>query len=311
MLSRILITVVVAALGWPVQVAAEEKTSVSVAVMEFASKGGVTQKQMDALGDMLANEIRDMGGYRVIGSADIRAVLKIEEQKSLMGCSDVACMAEIGGALGVRWVVVGNVSKFGELYLLNLKMMDAEKVRVASSISKRIRGGEEILVESLPAAIRNLFAKARPIMHPGAAAPPEPKTEPPKVASKTPETKKPPPKAVPEIETGAPSSPFSTWGHVAFWSGLGLAAFGAVGIWQAEVAADDWVQTGDQSLADKHETWNGVAYMGFGVGGALMITGAVLWLLKPGDGQEEKSPAVSAGPTPDGHGLMFGLGGRW
>ena len=87
--------------------------AVPVAVMEFASKGGVTQEQMDALGDMLANNIRAAGNYKVIGKSDIRAALNLESQKQLLGCSDDSCVAEIGGALGVRWMVLGNISQFG------------------------------------------------------------------------------------------------------------------------------------------------------------------------------------------------------
>jgi len=52
---------------------------VSIAVMEFTSKGGVTQDQMDALSDMLSNQIRSMGNYKVIGKSDIRSMLTMEE----------------------------------------------------------------------------------------------------------------------------------------------------------------------------------------------------------------------------------------
>ena len=134
--------------------------SVRVAVMEFNSKGGVTQQQMDALGDMLSTEIRALGGYQVIGKNDIRSVLRMEENKALLGCDDAGCLAEIGGALGVRWVVVGNVSRFGELYLLNLKIIDSQRVEVLVSAAERIKGGQEALVEALPAAAAELFGQA-------------------------------------------------------------------------------------------------------------------------------------------------------
>ena len=120
---------------------------VSVAVMEFTSKGGVTQDQMDALSDMLAKEIEGLGDFRVIGKSDISSMLSLEEQKQrLNACDDQACLAEIGGALGVRWVVVGNVSLFGETYLLNMKLIDVEQARVAGRVSKSITGGESNLI---------------------------------------------------------------------------------------------------------------------------------------------------------------------
>jgi len=150
-LTRIVIVLILL----PVVAAAEP---VSVAVMEFTSKGGVTQDQMDALSDMLAKEIEGLGDYRVIGKSDISSMLTLKEQKQrLSACDDQACLAEIGGALGVRWVVVGNVSLFGDTYLFNMKLIDVEKARVAGRVSKSIKGGESKLIAELPSGARELF----------------------------------------------------------------------------------------------------------------------------------------------------------
>ncbi len=146
-------------LAWHAPAVAQEQ--VAVAVMEFTSKGGVDQDQMDALGDMMANEIRNMGPYRVIGKSDIRAALQLEQQRSLLGCDGTSCIAEVGGALGVRWVVLGNISLFGKTYLMNLKMMDAANVTVASSVSRTVKGEQDKLIELLPDAVRALFKGAR------------------------------------------------------------------------------------------------------------------------------------------------------
>jgi len=261
---------------------------IAVAIMEFSSKGGVTPEQMDALADLLASEVRDLGGFRVIGQADIRTVLGVEEKRlQAGGCTETSCMAEIGGALGVRWVLAGNVSKFGEVYLLNLKLIDAPAVRVASSVSPKVEGGEAALIDALKEHARKMLGKARAGMVDGPAGP--------------------------EIGAEAPAAPADwrvTWGHASFWTGLGLAALGGIAIWQAEEASDAWSQSGSSSDADAHRTWNGVAYAGFGVGGALMVTGAVLWILAA---TGDDPPAVSAlgGPTPDGQGWTLGLGGRF
>ena len=144
----------------PIAVQAEEKPAVTVAVMEFTSKGGVTQEQMDALGDMVANRIRGMGEYEVIGKSDIRAALQLAQQKQMLGCDSDSCMAEIGGALGVRWMVMGNISLFGKTYLLNLTLLDVERVKVAQGLSKTFKGGEDALVEAVPAAVKELMAAA-------------------------------------------------------------------------------------------------------------------------------------------------------
>ncbi len=135
-----------------------EEEPISIAVMEFASKADcIEQEKMDALSDMAANVIREAGAYKVIGKDDIRATLSFEQQKTIMGCSDESCIAEVGGALGVRFIVVGNLSRFGKSFLLNMKLIDVAKVEVLKGVSRTIPGKEEKLVAELPGVARELL----------------------------------------------------------------------------------------------------------------------------------------------------------
>jgi outer membrane cobalamin receptor len=84
-------------------------------------------------------------------------MLEIEKQKRLAGCTDRECAGEIAGALGVRWVIAGNVGLFGETYLVNLKLFDTANSLVVGRVTRKIRGGEEALLEELPDAARELF----------------------------------------------------------------------------------------------------------------------------------------------------------
>lgn len=310
----------------------------AVAVMEFASKGGVTQKQMDALGDMLANEIREMGDYRVIGKSDIRAALNFEEQKSLLGCTDEACIAELGGALGVRWVVVGNVSKFGQTFLLNLKILDVEKIRVAKGVSKKVTGGEDMLIDALAAAAGELIEGARDHMQPetaadatttAASAPGDANTSASTSTTTQPDTGGATPDTDPSLDSTAadgafppdppgvaseaPGRPMNTWGHAAFWSGTGLVVLGGAAMFismheGSVYQNDDETHEARLDAAGKSRTWAGVMWAGYGAGAALLATGIVLWVL-----DADASSAVTAGAAsaPDGTGLVFGIGGRW
>jgi TolB-like protein len=129
---------------------------VSIAVMDFSSKGGLDAGRMEALTDMLSNSIRQAGDLKVVGKSDIGAVLSLEENKKLLGCDNDSCMAELGGALGVRYLVSGNLSLFGQTYLLNLKLLDVRKVEIVRGVSRSITGTEDALVAALPEAAREL-----------------------------------------------------------------------------------------------------------------------------------------------------------
>jgi hypothetical protein len=142
--------------------AGEPEARLSLGVMEFSSKGGLDTERMEALSDMLQNAIRESGSFRVLGKSDVGAVLSLEEHKRLVGCDDESCMAEIGGALGVQFLVSGNLSLFGQTYLLNLKLLDVRRVEVVRGISRSITGAEDQLVAALPLAVRDLIQGLKP-----------------------------------------------------------------------------------------------------------------------------------------------------
>jgi TolB-like protein len=268
----------------------------AVAVMEFASKGGVTQEQMDALGELLASDIRKLKTFRVIGKADIQAVLQYEEKKALTGCGDDSCIAEIGGALGAQFVTVGNVSKFGDTYLLNLRVIDVKKVSVLQSVSEKVEGGEAALLDATSAAVREIFVPLAEELAAGGA---------PAASGSGPKD------AAPAAVAEAPAKPMSTAtlvGHVTFWSGVGLCALGGVGLGLSMNAASDY-EKGDLGAKDTSKTWAGVMWAGFGLGGALLITGVVMWLLP--EQTQEAGVTAAAAPTADGDGFTLTLGGRF
>jgi TolB-like protein len=260
---------------------------VSVAVMDLTSMGGVSQDQMDALGDLLATEIGQLGGFRVIGKADIRAALRFEEHRLLLGCQDDTCISEIGGALGVQWILYGNVSQFGGSFLLNLKLMDVAITRVLARLSQRLEGDPQALLRAVPGLIRKLLLQAEQAARPG---------------------------GVSRLEAEESAARLDRWGHATFWPGLGLAAFGGVALWQASVAADDYRLDGASSAADRNAVWNGLAPAGFALGGALLLAGSVLWILAARDadgGEPAGGMALSAGPMVREAAWGLSLGGRW
>jgi hypothetical protein len=249
----------------------EEAEPIHLAVLEFSTKGGVTSEQMESLSDMLTAEIRKLGKYSVIGSNDIRATFQLEERRRIMGCDDESCVAEVGGALGVRWIVVGNIGLFGQTYLINLKLLDSRDVKLISAVSRSVKGGQDELIEVLPKMVKELFD----------------------IEDLEPVTEEP-----------APPRPYNLWGHVTLWSGVGLVALGGVSAWQASAAGSEYDKYGKSSDRDASRTWSGVMWAGFGVGAALVATGIVLWALEPSDGT-----TATVVPLPDG--AVFSLGGRW
>jgi TolB-like protein len=83
----------------------------------------------DALVTLVAARL-ERGGGRVITRADVAAMLGFEQEKARLdgGCGD-RCAEELTGALGVRYVVNGQVAPLGGEWIVALALYDKGTVR--------------------------------------------------------------------------------------------------------------------------------------------------------------------------------------
>ncbi len=116
-----------------------------------------------ALTEILTTETARVKTLTVISSSDIAAMLGFEKQKELLGCADnVACMAEIGGALGVDYLFVADVGLVGKTYVLNAKLIDTGKIEVLARIYKTIAGEPDALIEAVKACVPDILKPIAP-----------------------------------------------------------------------------------------------------------------------------------------------------
>ncbi len=84
-----------------------------------------------------------------------------------------------------------------------------------------------------------------------------------------------------------PMNPYKKGGYATFFIGLGLSAVGAVATWQAwdkSRYAESTSNAADvRASRQASQDWMKGAYASYSTGGALMITGLILWVLSPGD----------------------------
>jgi len=97
-----------------------------------------------------------------VSAEDIRNLLGFAQEKKRLGCLDVQCLAEIGGALGVDKIIIGTVAKLGKSLVLDLRVVDAHKARILTSGNERIQSGEDdAILDVIPGLVASLFP-ARP-----------------------------------------------------------------------------------------------------------------------------------------------------
>ena len=102
---------------------------VRVAVLDLTT-AGVSLDLAANLTNVVAAELAGLEIFSVISRADIRAMLTHEQDRNLLGCdASSSCVADLGGALGVRYLVSGSVGRVGERFTLSLSVADVERGR--------------------------------------------------------------------------------------------------------------------------------------------------------------------------------------
>lgn len=132
-----------------------------IAVLDLRAVQGVSPGTATILTAIVVDDTA-RGGYDVISQADISAMLGFEKQKQVLGCAeDSSCLAEIGGALGVEFVLSGQVGQIGSRFHLSLQLLDARKSKVVSRVARFSDRDEDRLAEAAQRSLGELLEAAR------------------------------------------------------------------------------------------------------------------------------------------------------
>jgi TolB-like protein len=295
-----------------------------LAVMDVRNVQGVQAGTATLITDVILTEVSGTRKFDVVGSADISSLLGLEKQKQLLQCGeDSSCLAELGGALGVDYLLSGTVGLLGTRLRISLTIQNVKKARVVARQARFCDPNEDALVKATEETVRAVLGEleangalvARP-SEPGVKAPPT-RTEPapsPKPLDLTPT---PPPTPVGVAEPPPPPGEPATggaglsrkgWAWVIGGAGAALVAIGG-GFDYASYASyqdqKDAVKVQDQAAFDaarsKGKTQATVANVLYGTGLAAMGAGAWLYFTAP------SGPQVAVVPTEGG--ALLSLGG--
>lgn len=127
---------------------AQADRRVPIAVMELSPRG-VDPAAASALATEVSNALADLRVFRVITKEDIKRMLQLEQtRQQCTGQADAACLAEIGGALGVEFLVYGEVSRLGGPFNLSLVLLDIGRAEAVSRARAQVAGASALLEET-------------------------------------------------------------------------------------------------------------------------------------------------------------------
>ena len=261
------------------------KSRQKIAVLDVRAVGTFDPKSIEGLSTLVASELSRHERVEVTSGADLRAMIGFDRERQLLGCTETSCLAEIGGALGVDYLLSPEVSQIGGVWLLTLSLLDVGKAKATKRITKRC-DEEKGLVDAALGAVAEVA---------GALGTPERTTG-----------------VEPVVPAGSVTAESGGGGSAGSWLLLGGGAVLVGG--GAYLLADAWTTYADWEAAQTNPAQNWVteedaasaelrAKIGWGLAGvgAAVATWGVVGLLSGGP---ETGPTVTVLPGPGGAAVL-------
>jgi TolB-like protein len=124
-----------------------------IAILPF-SPIGVSEAEAEVLTNLFEAAVVNTGVYEVIEQNQADRILDAQAY-SLSSCTDEACAVEIGELLSAENIIIGSVSKLGEMFIVTAKIIDVttgKNIRAASVQGMKIEemtGQVNVLAEKL------------------------------------------------------------------------------------------------------------------------------------------------------------------
>ena len=143
------------------QTAEPPPKTAQVAVMPLVAKR-IPTDTTEVLDDILLGAVHRQSAHKVIGASDINAMLGLERMKDALGCNDTVCAAEIGGALGVDYLLAGAVSRLGENVFITLKLVDIRNTEVMGRGQVKVQNDENLFSNAMTRAVQEVLHNGTP-----------------------------------------------------------------------------------------------------------------------------------------------------
>lgn len=144
-----------------------------LAVMDLKPTHGVEESLAEALSVEVRDAIHSFGDYEVLSKEDLAAIAERTRMRQSLGCDDTQCLIDFGQAIGTRYMVAGFISKLGDTYSINLRLIDTEgdDAGVRNRASEKCACPEDELYQTAKAAAALVMGKEMPETEEAAATP--------------------------------------------------------------------------------------------------------------------------------------------
>ncbi|MDP2345658.1 MAG: hypothetical protein Q8O67_32240 [Deltaproteobacteria bacterium] len=115
-----------------------------VLVLDLSAEGVPTSTASlvrDEITVSLGHDLR----LEVLSTEDLRRAVSVEAEKMSLGCNEASCLAEIGQAMGARYIVHGSIGALGSTTVVHLSLFDGEQSRAIARETVEAKNADDLL----------------------------------------------------------------------------------------------------------------------------------------------------------------------
>lgn len=153
-------------MGWA---GASLAAPVHIVITDLKHGKEVSTQDAELLGSLISQRIGAYSNTEVISGSEIRDLLAFQESQQRAGCDDVSCLSEIANSLGAEFIVTGQVGHLGKKWVLSIRLIDVDRVRVVGRSTARMDRFDEVpeeldrMVDDVIAPIQSRLGSRGPL----------------------------------------------------------------------------------------------------------------------------------------------------
>src|SRR5688572_12873627 len=122
-----------------------EENRIKIAVLSLKTDDASAQLGTTIV-DLTSSRLDREGVFQVITEEDVKQMVNFDQMKTALSCDDQAsCLAEIGQALGVGYIMTGSLAQVGTRHVLTFSLIDIQNAKALKRESTSYASVDELM----------------------------------------------------------------------------------------------------------------------------------------------------------------------
>lgn len=124
----------------------DTQDATSIAVLNFEALE-MSSGEVNILSRRITSLLVETKKFTVTDRNNMESILE-EQSFQLSGCTSSECIVEVGQLLGVQKMLSGSIGQLGQIYMIEMYIIDVATGKIDASSNSTIKGEIELLIES-------------------------------------------------------------------------------------------------------------------------------------------------------------------